>query len=770
MKKQSALKRALIGLAAITVLGLITGLGYCWWLSGHIEDRFAHRRWRIPSKVYSDATLLYPGQQFNRDLLAAKLKNLGYRVLTRPARRKGEVQMRPGQWTLFLNDLNLGDQQQSGFAARIRWDLDVIRSIRRVDNGRSLAYITLEPEEIMNFFGHEREQRHLVSYAQVPEHLVHAVLAAEDHRFFNHHGVDPKGVLRALFTNLRHGSIRQGGSTITQQLAKNYFLTPKRTLSRKFKELLIALTLESMYTKPQILELYLNEIYLGQKGSVAVNGVGEAARFYFGKDVSALNVSDAAALAGLIKGPNAYSPYRNRKRCRKRRNLVLAAMLKKKWITAEAFEQARNTAIVPVGYRAYRSKAPYFIDYLARQLPAIYSKDVLAAQGLQIHTTLDTMVQKAAEAALQKGLQRLEETLPQLKQTEPARQLQGAVVVMQPKTGNILALVGGRSYSQSQFNRITQARRQPGSTFKPFVYLSSLAQFTPATLLSNEPKTYLIDGRPWEPRNPNPEADLCLTMRQALSQSANLATVDLAMQTGLDRIVATASQLNFSTPLKPFPSIALGAFEVIPLELARAYSVLAAEGYQPHLLSLKEIFDEHGKALEKRHMQMAQLVSPEKTFILNSMLHSAVMHGTGRRLRDYDISVPVAGKTGTTNDYRDAWFVGFTPDLLALVWVGFDNGDSLFTTGSGAALPIWAELIKAIPHRLSGSWYRQPPGVVKRRICALTGQRASRFGCPVTLEDFFLAGTEPVEKCPVHSGFGLFNRLVEGIDDVLEFE
>jgi penicillin-binding protein 1B len=321
---------------------------------------------------------------------------------------------------------------------------------------------------------------------------------------------------------------------------------------------------------------------------------------------------------------------------------------------------------------------------------------------------------------------------------------------MQPKTGYILAMAGGRDYSVSQFNRITQARRQPGSAFKPFVYLTGLSEFTPSSILSNEPKTYEIDGKVWQPQNVNLVAEHGLRLRTALAMSDNLATVDLAMKVGLKSIVNTALTFPFSTPMVPLPSLALGAFEMIPLELARAYCTFAADGAQPYPLSMKAVVDERGQILEQRHLKIESLISLGEAYIMNSLLRNVVTEGTARSLTWRGITFPVAGKTGTTNGYRDAWFVGYTPNILALVRVGFDNGDSVHAEGAIAALPIWSELIKALPQYTSGSWFRKPPDVVTRKVYSQSGQLAVIFRCPEPLEEIFLKKNVPTKYCPLH--------------------
>ena len=499
---------------------------------------------------------------------------------------------------------------------------------------------------------------------------------------------------------------------------------------------------------------------------MSINGVGEASFFYFGKSVEELNPLESALIAGLIKGPNIYSPYVDAEACRERRNMVLRAMLKEGWLSAGELRSLSAEPVRTSGFRIAPRKAPYFVDYLYKQLNTFYSKEDLSSLGLSIYTTLDTQVQQAAEQALEKGLRRLENARPELNRSQPEKKLQGAIVVVQPKTGYILAMVGGRDYNHSQFNRISQARRQTGSAFKPFVFLSALDQFTPASMFSNAPTSYPTAEGEWIPQNFKPTPDTPVSMRTALAHSHNRATVNLAMQTGLDRIIHTARSFHFSTPISPYPSLALGAFEAIPLELARAYCVFAADGVQPYPLSLKNVTDRNSIVLNRRHMQIERLISPAKAFIMSSMLQSAVVEGTGRSLARLGVSFPAAGKTGTTNSYRDAWFVGYTPDILALVWIGFDNGDSIYSTGSSAALPVWADLMKAIPQHISETWFHVPPGVVQRKICPVSGLPRLKLSCPETVEEFFLEENIPDTRCDIHS-LQIFKNLIKGIKDVV---
>ncbi len=761
------LKRSLLLFSVLLFLSLCIVIIYGMSLTSLIEKRFSGRKWQLPSKVYSDTTILYPGLRLSRELFHKKLLRLNYREVTGAPTQKGEIKISPDRLDIFLYDAIFQTRKREGYRVSIQYKHDWIETMTRLDNFKSIPILELEPEEVMLFFGKERERRQLVSIQHVPEHFIKAVMAIEDARFYKHYGISPLGILRAMYTNLRFGKVKQGGSTITQQLSKNYFLTPERTISRKLKEILISLILEILYEKNEILEIYFNEIYLGQKGSESINGIGEASFFYFGKSIKELTLSESAVIAGLIKGPNLYSPYINPDASLNRRNLVLKCMRNNGWIKESEYKDLSAAPLKTAGFKAHHRRAPYFIDYLYKQLNNLYSKEDLESLGLSIYTTLDTQVQEAAENALKNGLERLENNNPLLERSDPLKKLQGAVIVIQPKTGYILAMVGGRNYSKSQFNRVTQARRQTGSAFKPFVFLSALDEYTPASLFSNEPQSYPTSEGQWTPQNFSPTPETKVRMRTALSKSHNRATVDLAVKTGLDKIIETARSFNFSTHLDPLPSLALGAFEAIPLELARAYCVFAADGVQPFPLSLKNVINRNNQILNRRQMQIERLISPAKAYIISSLLQSAVIEGTARSLSTRGIDFPVAGKTGTTSNYRDAWFVGYTPDILALIWVGFDNGDSIQATGSHAAMPIWADLLKGIPQHVSETWFQKPPGITTKKICAQTGLLASTTNCPEIVEELFLEDNIPESKCHIHKG-EILKKIIKGIKDLVK--
>ncbi len=753
-------------------------------LSHKIDQRFAGRLWDFPSKVYSDTTLLYTGERINRSLLVEKLGRLGYREAGHIPGRQGEMQTSARVINIYLHDFQSPTFNQQSKRVRIDLRDNQVEDITNLDTGKTISLLELEPEELMLYYGPNRERRRLLSARKLPPYVIHAVLAAEDHAFYQHHGFVIKGVLRAIVANLRAGGIRQGGSTITQQLAKNFFLTPERTYSRKLKELLISVLLEFKFSKTDILEIYLNEIYWGQRGSVAIGGMAEAARFYFDKEASELTVAEAATLAAMIRAPNLYSPYKNPDACLKRRNTVLTSMFQEGWLTEDELKTALATPLKPAPYTPKDRQAPYFMDYLTAQLMELYSKETLTTEGLSIYTTIDTQVQAAAKDALDRGLTRIETLYPALKRSDPEKQLQGAVVVMQPKTGYVLAMVGGRDYGASQYNRATDAMRQPGSAFKPFVYLSALDSLTPISKLSNTPRTFMIDGKPWPVKNFEEDAPEELTLRDALAKSENIATVNLAFADsfgsspniadvnlatapGLKRVVDISKAFHLY-PSGPFyPSMVLGSREITPLTLARAYCTFAADGVLPFPLSIKDVVDKSGGVLESRHARIERLISPAKAYMMSDLMRSVVEIGTARSLSYLGVDWPVAGKTGTTNDSRDAWFVGYTPDILALVWVGFDDGENIdHATGARAALPIWADLMKSLPQYVSGEWFVKPPGIETRTICKDSGMLANKC-CPNTTEEIFLTGTAPTKTCTMHVCSSPILNFLEGVKKIV---
>lgn len=726
---KGSFKRTFIRLVKISAVMLVllvlggVGLGgwYVWHLSGVVQAKFEGRKWEFPSKIYADSKIIYPGMNIPASRIREKLRRLGYRSSRDRPRATGEYRTRGESAVIeiFLHDFQYPLRHFRGFPVRISLKSGTIHRIQRLDNGEVLPSIELEPEVVTGFYDRVREQRRIVRLDEVPARVRKAVLAVEDERFYYHRGVDPVAVLRASVANLRRGGVVQGGSTLTQQLVKNFFLESDRTFERKAKEALMAVVTEWMYTKDEILENYLNEIYLGQNGAQGIFGIWEAARFYFVKEPEQLTVGETAMLAGLIRAPNRYSPYRNIKDATRRRNVILAKLAGDGIITRRAYERALQEVFEKREPVRVTNGAPYFTDYVKNELAAHYSNDVLTAEGLRIFTSLDLEMQQAADTAMSKGLVRLEKDYRHLRNTAKTDDLEGALVVIKPQTGEIKAMVGGRDYRKSQFNRVAQAKRQPGSVFKPFVFLAALTHgstqdrepYRSTTFVEDAPFTWSFGRQTWAPENYKQRYYGWVTMREAMEKSLNAATARIAQDVGIKKVREMAYRMGIQSRLPLLPSLALGAVEVTPLEMAGAFSALANNGIRTHLLSIKNVMDRNGTVLEKRNIRVKRVISPRVAFDMNNMLRGVVDRGTARSARALGFARPAAGKTGTTNDARDAWFAGYTPDLLALVWVGFDRQSELGLAGSQAALPIWTDFMKRATNRVPATDFVTPPGI-----------------------------------------------------------
>ncbi len=723
------LKRFLIRLlkilAVLSVLLGLAGAGLGAWYVSHLSDvvkaKFEGRKWEFPSKIYADSKIIYPGMYISVAGMREKLRRLGYRISKARPRDKGEYRIlgKDAGIEIYLHDFRYPLRDFRGFPVRISLKSGTIHRIQRLDNNDVLPSLELEPEVVTGFYDRVREQRRVVRLDEVPARVRKTVLAVEDERFYYHRGVDPVAVMRAFLANVRRGGVVQGGSTLTQQLMKNFFLDSKRTLERKVKEALMALVTEWMYTKDQILENYLNEIYLGQNGAQGIFGIWEAARFYFVKEPEQLTVGETALLAGLIRAPNRYSPYRSVEDANRRRNVVLAKLVSDGIITRRAYENALQEVFQKRAPVRLTNSAPYFTDYVKNELAEHYSEDTLTAEGLRIFTSLDLELQRAAEKALSEGLTTLEKNYGHLRKTARQDDLEGAMVVIKPQTGEIKAMVGGRDYGKSQFNRVAQAKRQPGSVFKPFVFLAALTHgsaqgsgsYDSTTYVEDTPFTWSYGADEWTPQNYNRSYEGWVTLREAMEKSLNAATARIAQDVGIKKVREMAYRMGIQSRLPLLPSLSLGAVEVTPLELAGAYSALANNGVRTHLLSIKNVLEREGDVLEKRNIRVKRVLSPRVAFDMHEMLRGVVERGTAQRVRALGFTRPAAGKTGTTNDSRDAWFAGYTPDLLALVWVGFDRQSELGLSGSSAALPIWTAFMKQATSRVPFTDFRAPPGV-----------------------------------------------------------
>jgi len=791
---------------ALAALALAFGAGL--WAAGWLLEldqivvsRFEGRRFAVPSRVYAAPVVLYPGVDWQQLDLAGWLSRMGYREQNEAGPLSvGSYRWLPGRLRVHLRGFEHPELPEPSRKIELLLEAGRVRAMRDV-RGRPVEIVTLEPEPISSFYGSDREQRDLVSIDEVPEHLMAAIYAVEDRRFEEHHGIDPRRIVGAMLANLRAGGIRQGGSTLTQQLVKNFFLTPERTLRRKLTEALMALIVEARYPKPQILEAYLNEIYMGRRGSTAIHGVGEAARFFFGKSVPDLAVDESALLAAVIQSPNALSPHRHPERAKSRRDLVIGLMAEQDFITPELAEQARARPLSLAAVSLESGQDRYFLDELARQLPEVYDAGLLSVEGLRIYATLEPAVQRAAVASLLEGLERLEAQLPPVdrdaradaagagsdagaggsdadhdadregasgRPTPPT--LQGCLLALRPQTGEILALVGGRDYSRSQWNRCTQARRQVGSVFKPVVYAAALSpQSGPVVTLASrvEDAPLQIETRDglWEPENFDKKFRGSVSVREALERSLNVPAVRIGQAVGMSRVVEMARRLGIESRLPPVPSLALGTAEVSPLEVATVYATFANGGLRPTPRSFTGLLDARGVAQERWPLAGARRVlDPGTAYLTTSLLEGVVDRGTAAGLRARGLRGPIAGKTGTTDEEYDLWFVGYTPEIVAVVWIGYDEPRPIGVPSSRGALPIWADFLERLAGEQVRGVFQRPTGVERVEIDPMSGARALA-GCPASQPEYFLEGTVPSETCPADApdrGRGFFRRLFGG--------
>jgi penicillin-binding protein 1B len=714
---------------------------------------FEGKRWSLSSKVYAESESLYPGLPLRLDDLQVSLERLGYRPV-QALSHQGQYRVNAPHVDIALREFRYPYRHEAARTIRVTFGRNTVREIRNLRAEQPIGAVTLEPQLVSEFFTPEREKRQLVKISDMPPHLIQAVIAVEDRRFYRHRGVDWIGIMRALYRNLRAGGLTQGGSTLTQQLVKNFFLTPKRSIWRKGAEMIMALMVETRYSKAAILELYLNEIYLGQRGSISINGVGEASRLYFRKEAKELTLAEAALLAGLIRAPHVYSPYKHPERALERRNVVLSAMHEEGYVSSEQFERTVRIPLHVETVTLEVNRAPYFMDFLREQLLQRYSIEDLTANNLTIFTSLDLRLQAAAQRALEAGLKRVDRRLAKAAE---GREAQGALIAIQPQSGFIRALVGGRDYATSQFNRVTQARRQVGSVFKPIVYAAALESaferhgpvITALTQVEDAPTTFSNDGRRWSPRNYDGRYLGWVNPRTALEQSLNVATVKFAELVGFETVARYARRMGMQGKLDALPSLALGTFEASPLEVSAVYAVLANHGLRVPSLSFKEVMTGDGRVLEKHHIEAEETLRPATAFLVTDFLQGVFERGTARSARRAGFHWKAAGKTGTTDEARDAWFAGYTPDLLVVVWVGYDDNHPLGLTGAQAALPIWTDFMKESLSGRPSQEFQPPPGVVEVTVDPASGEVA-HAGCPTRTTEMFIQGTEPRTFCSLH--------------------
>ncbi len=726
-------------LAALSLLPVVAALAYYYVVfSRMIDNKLRGESFVRASGIYAAPARVIKGGPFGKPQILDYLARAGYTAQP----QAGDTTR--GRYALEGNRLDIfpsADAQQGFPKARIRFNGNAPVSIQDLSSRQELTECLLEPP-LLTSLNKDREKRKIVEFDDLPKSLVNAIVAVEDRRFFDHRGVDIRGLSRAIYRNFfeRDGGL-QGGSTITQQLVKNFFLTPERTLSRKLKEAYIAIILETRLTKQQIFQMYCNEIYFGQDGSYSINGVGEAARFYFNKDIGSLTVPEAAFLAGVLRGPGYYSPFKHADRALERRNKVLGDMLEVGFLTQAEHDKARAAPLGVAPRRASsNADAPYYLDYLQSLLAERKLDNVLSDPAARIYTTLDLNLQQAAVAAVQQGVANLVK--------KPAPGLDAALVALDARTGDILAMVGGRDYSQSQLNRATDARRQPGSVFKPFVYAAAIEEevITPSSLFKDEKRVFIYgNGQTYSPDNfGQTYSNRQVTARTALTKSLNVVTVSVAEAVGYDRVARAAERFGLPRP-EAYPSLALGTKEATPLEVARAYTAFPNRGARAEPRALTLIADGKGNIVETIAPRTTPVVSPAVAAVMTHLLRGPVERGTAAKAKG--LAKALAGKTGTS---RDGWFAGFTPRLVCVVYVGYDDNRQLGITGGSSALPIFMSFMRAaLKFRpdLAGDAFPDADGVEKVTVDLQTGLLPSPACQGETIEEWFLAGTAPQKDC-----------------------
>lgn len=629
-------------------------------------------------------------------------------------------------------------------SAWVSWELTTDRSPQR----RLLIYADGAGKPMAAVHGASyvlSEQRSLRAY---PSLLIDAVLLVEDRRFYAHYGIDMRAIMRAAWVNVRHGSIVQGGSTLTQQFARSWYLSHERTFSRKFKEAALAVGLETILSKQEILERYLNQVYLGQRGSFEVRGFSAASHYYLGKEPGALRPAEVALLVGLIRSPNTTSPLVSLRRARERRDVILRRLREERRLGDADYHRALKEPVRVV--RDSTVATTHFLDFVRQELDATLP-DARSDGTLKVFTTLDMDMQQLAHRAVAQGLSKVDG----LRKRASSPVAEGALVALDVQRGAIKAMVGGRDYHRSQFNRAVQAKRQPGSLFKPFIYLTAFEAgrgdgseaLTPATLVPDRPLTQLVDNEQWTPKNFENRYYGKVRLREGLERSLNAASITIGEQVGLDRVIEQARVSGIESPLRPVPATLLGASEVSVLEITAAYGTLARGGEWLRPYAIRKVEDEQGQVLFKVKREGRRAASPQAAFLVTSLLQGAIERGTAASAHRLGLSRDAAGKTGTTNDLRDAWFVGYTPDLIAGVWVGVDSGASLKLTGAQAALPIWTQFMQRASMGYPLKGFEPPAGIVTAKIDPSSGLRLSP-GCPGGVDEVFIQGTEPKETCP----------------------
>ena len=763
-----------IALAAFVVLGVAITAWFSYFYIKYdriIEQRFKGPVFSNSAKLYAIPQLVKVDEKIEPREIAAELQRAGYTPT---------ADSPIGSYRLISGGIEVKPGPQSYHSpepATIRIQDGHVVSITG-KSGELSAY-ELEPQVITGLFDvQQRSKREVVQYDQIPKIMVDAVLAIEDRRFFQHSGVNFLRMAEAAWIDFMHERHEQGGSTLTMQLSRGFFLSPEKTVKRKLTEMLIAEELEQKFSKQQIFEFYANWVDLGQRGSFTISGFAEASRAYFNKDLNDITLPEAALLAGIIQRPSYLSPYRHPERALERRNLVLESMVETHAITRAEADKAKATPLKLAPPNVEASDAPYFVDLVRDTLTSKFSERELNEQSYRIYTTLDPALQQAAAQAVESGIKLVDEQVAKRRtkrikvgknkfetQVEPGPQAQVALVAMNPHTGEVLALVGGRNYAFSQLDHAV-AKRPTGSIFKPFVYAAAINTavagatpvLTPASMVNDEPTTFAYGDQIYEPRNYKEEYHGEVTARYALALSLNNATVKLAEEVGYDKVADLAKSAGIAS-VKPTPAMALGAYDATPLDMASAYTVFANSGVRMSPLLVNSVRNATGDVVMDWKQDKHDVLDPRVAYVMTNMMEGVLNFGTAYTVRQMGFTAPAAGKTGTSHD---GWFAGYTSDLLCIVWVGFDDYSDIHLSGAQTAAPIWAEFMKKAVTLWPYSDFHpftQPSGVVDVQLDKSTNLLATP-ACPDTYDSAFIVGTEPTSTCDQSTGIkGFFSRM-----------
>jgi penicillin-binding protein 1B len=708
------------------VAGVISATYFYSYYSNIVHQRVTSGFWHSRGGVYAAPKHFRVGDRGTVDSIASALRRSGY------VEGRSTEGIFNGSFAVEGNVITIQSPArigQSDNVARLALAGGRISSIRL--GASDAKEYAVESEMLIGRTASKRAETRVLAYNDIPEHLRNAILAAEDRRFFSHYGIDPRGVLRAFVRNVREGGVAQGGSTITQQLVKNTFLSPERSFTRKAAEAFLSLALENQLSKEEIFALYCNEIYLGQYGSVGIHGVDQAAKVYFGKELESLSLAEAAAIAAMIKNPNRFGPHKDSEAASARRDAIVARMAEEGLVGAGEAEVAMNAELKLAGERKELDTiAPYFVDAATREIEQKFDGDYLNANfNTRIYTTIDTQVQELAESAVAKQLARLDRMY-----AKSGKRLEASVVALDPHTGHVLAMVGGRDYTGSQFNRATDALRQPGSTFKPIVYATALERgYTPISTFADRPMEFMYTGtRPYKPGNFRDGYSMTnLTIKTALAKSSNVVAVQAAMAVGVDKVAKKAAQFGFRNA-QAYPSLALGATEVTPLQLAAAYASFANGGRKITPVFVDNIVSGSEDSIYRSIPGDEKIMNPQTAYMITDMLQAVVERGTARSAHGaLGKDVVFAGKTGSS---KDGWFVGYTPNMVTVAWIGFDDNSDVQSTGGEIALPLWTEfmssVVKARPE-FGGEMFAMPQGLTEVVIDPTTGMLADS-SCPLS--------------------------------------